>query len=61
MQIDFTNAEFTTLVVFLAYALGRLQIADDEEVNDLFASAELLRRRIETLHTAPRFSVASQR
>jgi hypothetical protein len=46
--IRFDVAELNTLILFLAYTLGRLPgVLDEDEVSDLFQSAEMLRERIE--------------
>jgi hypothetical protein len=45
--IRFDTAELNTLIIFLAYTLGRLPgVLDDDEVDDLYQSAEVLRKRI---------------
>jgi hypothetical protein len=55
-QIRFTVAEVNTLLIFLAYTLGHLNdVLDEDEISDLFQSAELLRERIlrYVLHPVP--------
>jgi hypothetical protein len=40
--------EVNTLILFLVYTLGHLPgVLDDDEVSDLFQSAEMLRKRIQ--------------
>jgi hypothetical protein len=46
--IRFDTAELNTLILFLAYTLGHLPgVLDDDEVSDLYQSAEMLRKRIQ--------------
>ena len=58
MAIEFTVEELNTLILFLAYATGHLSMADNE-ANDLFESAELLRQRIEARCTRQKALSAS--
>jgi hypothetical protein len=46
--IQFTVAELNTLILFLAYALGHVQGLSDDDAENLFESAEILRGRIQS-------------
>jgi hypothetical protein len=47
MRMELNAVELNTLILFLAYTLGHLPgVLDDDEVSDLFQSAEMLRQRI---------------
>jgi hypothetical protein len=48
MRMELNAVEVNTLILFLAYTLGHLPgVLDDDEVSDLFQSAEMLRQRIQ--------------
>ena len=47
MQLQLNTEELNTLILYLAYTLGHLELKDGQEIMDLNQSAEILRRRLE--------------